>query len=866
MDAADLERWRQADIEFERLLGLPGVARRSRLDELAATDPVLYERVCSLLHAHETDGGVLDRARAPLPEVAPDALSGRRLGRWQLEHEIGRGGMSVVYRAQALEGAAGRDAAIKILTLGTLAGDGGRRFVREQSVLVRLRHPYIVPLYDAGVAEDGTPWLAMARVDGLPIDAWCEARGLDRPARVRLLLQVCEAVAHAHRNLVIHRDIKPSNVLVDDDGCVRLLDFGIAAQMDPGTERTATVLRALTPEYAAPEQFACAPAATTMDVYGIGVLGHCMLTGVPPARAMDAGASAAAPSPTILRGDLDAIVRKATADEPDDRYASVDALADDLKRWLDGRTVRARPPSLRYRLSRFVARNRLAVGAATALVLAIGAGIAATVWQARQAQHEAERAVATRDFLAHILESADPVNTQGRDPPASELLRTGAELIRTELAGRPILRADLLLLIGRTQLHRGLVNDSAATLDQALALFTDGLVDDDQAFAATLSERAMASYEQGALASAVAQLERADALLAGSERGGDYGPQREQTRGSLADLLVVALNRTEDGAAIARDLVGHLRRSGRTASIEYPRALRTLGAAADLDGRSDEAIDWLLQAERAMQDHPEARDEQATLQNELGIAYLQAGRADEAQRAIERALALQRRLFGELHPATLNTRGNLAVLHLRGGRTRAAASEYERILALKREMLGTDAHPDVISELGWLALARYQGGDAAAARSHADKGWKLVQALPAGDRVGVQWLAPLAGLLRLELAQPDPERLVHQGGIDCSVLSTSSSLSRWVCTARAWQAHGEGVCRLPDAEPPDPSEDLDSLDRRWWAAYWALHARCGGDGAAAEALQAIDGLVNAEVPLPSWFAEQLVEAGLLQAD
>src|SRR5690606_31587921 len=712
-------------LEFERLLALPAPVRVRELQALAAADPALCERVQRLLRAHETDGGVLDRPGTPPPAATPDALSGRILGRWQLENEIGRGGMSVVYRARALEGATGRDAAIKILTLGTLAGDGGRRFLHEQSMLVRLRHPYVVPLYDAGVAEDGTPWLAMARVVGMPIDAWCDAHGLAPRARVRLLLQVCEAVSHAHRNLVIHRDIKPSNVLVDDDGRVRLLDFGVAAQIEPGAERTATVLRALTPEYAAPEQFAGAPAATTMDVYGIGALLHVLLAGAPPPRAGAAQApSGARRAVRALRGDLDAIVRKATAELPDGRYASVDALADDLKRWLDGKPVRARPPRVGYRLRRFVARNRLATAASLALVLAIGGGIAATVWQARQARHEAARAVATRDFLVHILESADPTTTQGRDPPASELLRHGAEKIETELADRPQLRADLLLVIGRTQLARGLVGDAAESLDQALALFAAGAVSDQRALAATLTERAMVSYEQGELANAVARLERADALLADVEHA-DYSPQRERTRGHLADLLVVALNRTDEGAAVARDLVERLRADGRTDSIEYPRALRVLGAAADLEGRSDEAIDWLQQAERALRQHPGAADELATLHNELGIAYVHAGRIDRAENAYRRALALQRRLFGERHPATLVTRGNLASLHLAHGHARQAVSEYRAILRLQREVVGDDPHPDVAASLGWLALAHYRSGRLDAAHASVTEGWRM---------------------------------------------------------------------------------------------------------------------------------------------
>lgn len=860
MDAADLERWRLADLEFERLLELDADARAARLRELEAGDQTLHACVQRLFEAHRTGGGALDRPCLPMPAAVPDALSGRRLGRWQLEHEIGRGGMSVVYRARALEGAAGRDAAVKILTLGTLAGDGGKRFVREQAVLVRLRHPYIVPLYDAGVADDGTPWLAMARVEGTPIDAWCDAHELDERDRVRLLLQVCDAVAHAHRNLVIHRDIKPSNVLVDDDGCARLLDFGIAAQVGPGTERTATAMCALTPEYAAPEQFDGVPAATTMDVYGIGALLHRLLTGVPPAGRV-VGPAAPAPSRLAvrgLRGDLDAIVRKAIADEPDARYASVDALADDLKRWLDGRPVHARPPSLRYRLRRFVARNRVATAASLALLLAVGGGIAATVWQARQAQREAERAVATRDFLVRILESADPTTTQGRDPPASELLRKGAAQIVTELSGRPQLRADLLLVIGRTQLARGLVADAASSLDRALALFADGTLADDRALAATLSERAMVSYEQGDLDTAVKQLQRADALLEAIEHGAAYSPQRERTRGRLADLLVVALFRTEDGAAVARDLIEHLRRSGRTGSMEYPRALRVLGAAADMEGRSDEAIDWLLQGERALRDHAGVGDEQATLYNELGIAYLHAGRLREAEEALQRALDLQRKLFGERHPATLNTRGNLAGLYLNHGRARDALSEYEQILQLQREVVGTGPHPSVATDLGWLALARYRNGSVEQALASAEAGWRMVQELPAADRVAVQWLAPLVGLLRLERQQEDPELLLREGGIGCDTLSTTSTLSRWTCIARAWQARRtDGACGLPQSSPPVSPEGMDATDRRWWTAYWVLRAECGGPDSRAGAARAIALFADAGTPLPPWLAQHL---------
>jgi Serine/threonine protein kinase len=208
LDGPERELWRRADALFDRLLDEPEHTRQSRLLELT-DDPALRERVRRLLAAHARSSGPLDQPPPGLPPPAA-ALAGQRLGRWRLEEEIGRGGMAVVYRARAEDGAEGQLAAVKVLTLGSLARDGRERFLREQQALLRLRHPYIAALYDAGVSADGTPWLAMQLVEGEPIDRWCARHRLDVPARVRLLLQVCEALDYSHRNLVVHRDIKPS--------------------------------------------------------------------------------------------------------------------------------------------------------------------------------------------------------------------------------------------------------------------------------------------------------------------------------------------------------------------------------------------------------------------------------------------------------------------------------------------------------------------------------------------------------------------------------------------------------------------------------------------------------------------------------
>src|SRR5690606_26946294 len=436
MTQAERDAWVRADRVLDELLDLPPDARRAHLARLDVDGP-LRKRVERLLAAMEAGDGLLDHPGRMLPSPPEDALRGRRLGRWRLGRETGRGGVAVVYRALSVEGPPGQCAAVKVLTLGALADAGRDQFLREQQMLLRLRHPYIAPLHDAGIADDGTPWLAMALVEGVRIDQWCDGQALDAHARVRLVLQVCEAVAHAHRSLVIHRDIKPSNVMVDEDGRVRLLDFGIARFGDGGGERTATALRALTPEYAAPEQFHGAPATTSMDVYGIGALLYRLLAGVPPrppgardgattgqppSRAARGDAGPAGRLPRALRGDLDAIVMKALAQEPAARYPGVDALADDLRRWLDGRAVRAQPPGPWYRLRKFAGRNRLAVAASLALLLALGAGVAATLWQAgiarqeaARAHREAERSQAQLAYLRSVLDVLAPATAATRE-------------------------------------------------------------------------------------------------------------------------------------------------------------------------------------------------------------------------------------------------------------------------------------------------------------------------------------------------------------------------------------------------------------------------------------------------------------------
>src|SRR5690606_33511661 len=429
MDRQAREAWQAADAILDALLDLPVDQREARLQALAPA-PDLAARVRRLLAVSACDGP-LDQPRPSLQAAGPQpepSLEGRRLGRWQLQQRVGEGGMAVVYRATSVAPPVGQQAALKILSLAALARGGRERFLREQAVLARMRHPYIAPLYEAGVDEDGTPWLAMSLVDGQRIDQWCQAHGLGLAARLDLVCQVAEALEYAHRNLVVHRDIKPSNVLVDADGLVRLLDFGVGRELS--SVATRTVQHALTPEYAAPEQFGGHDTGTAADIYGLAALTYRLLTGsAPPAAcAVPAGAperastrATRAPAGSLergfaprLRGDLDAILQRGLAEDPAQRYPSVEAFVADLRNYRARRPVRARAPSAGYRLRRFAQRNRwpLAAGAVLAVTL-LGGGLG-VLWQAQRAERAAEEAQLQLRYLDSLLREMAPSTAEAR--------------------------------------------------------------------------------------------------------------------------------------------------------------------------------------------------------------------------------------------------------------------------------------------------------------------------------------------------------------------------------------------------------------------------------------------------------------------
>ena len=718
MDPADRDAWRRADELLSELLELP-LERRSAAVEAAELPPEVRRRLDSLLAAVEGGEGPLDQPLPALPEAVDDAapaqsLAGRRVGPYVLDEEIGRGGMAVVYRAHRADGAFAQEVAVKLLGLGLLALGGAERFRREQQVLARLRHPNVATLLDGGVAEDGTPWLAMELLAGEPIDAFCAARRLDARARVELLLQVCAAVSFAHRNLVVHRDLKPSNVLVDDGGRVKLLDFGIAKLLEGESAEPLTMAQAsfLTPGYAAPEQVEGTAVTTATDVYALGRVLERLLAVEPP----------------VADPDLHNVARQATRAEPDLRYADAAALATDLERWRNGLPVAATGNSLPYRLRKLVRRHRAAIAAAT-LIAGVGvAGLAATLWQAARARQQERTASTVNAFLVDLFHASDPERARGEDPPASELLRRGAERARKQLAGEPRLEAQLLHLIGSIQREVGQPAASDVSLRRAIDLRSRLLAPTDPDLAASRVELGLTRYELGRVDEAVTLMRRALDDLARTLPPG--ARQRLDAEVRLGDMLVVQgeLEESRQRMESALALIGPPR--GDLADLALD-AEYTLGVALGELGEDETASRHLHHVvdEERRRSGGFSRD-LALYLNELGMFEHDRGNFAPAEAAYRESLAIKRRLYGRVNSGVASELLNLGMALGDQGRKDEGLAMLEEGLAVQRQIHG-DRHPQVAASLESVGAALRGQGRLMEARARLEEAVAVWRALPA---------------------------------------------------------------------------------------------------------------------------------------
>jgi serine/threonine protein kinase len=494
-------RWQRLSEFLDEALELTDPVERARwLASLEQQDADMAAQVARMLAAQSRQGYAEFLATplaTPDPLPAIGSLAGRTVGPYVLEAEIGRGGMGSVWRARRADGRVSGLVAIKLLHAAWLGRDGEARFRQEGNLLARLDHLNIARLIDAGILDDIYPYLVIEYVDGLPIDEYCERENLGIEARLQLFQATLAAVGHAHSHLIVHRDIKPSNVFVTSGGVIKLLDFGIAKLLDDaddGAALTKTGLRALTPEYAAPEQLLGQAVTTQTDIYALGLVLYLLLTGR-NATPQDAQGTAhlvraiidedAARASTAvedlgrrraLTGDLDNILAKALKKAPEERYSNASAFSDDLRRFLSHEPVTAGPDTVRYRVSKFVRRHRGAVAttALTGMALLLAIVITTTQWfEARHqrdiARVQLQRAAAFGDLVSIVLNESGHA---GEALTTGQLLERGEKLVRSEFASSDDLRSQLLFTLARLYAHVGATDKQRVLYRESYELAT----------------------------------------------------------------------------------------------------------------------------------------------------------------------------------------------------------------------------------------------------------------------------------------------------------------------------------------------------------------------------------------------------------
>jgi eukaryotic-like serine/threonine-protein kinase len=750
----DLERWKALDALLEDALNLTPEAREPWLADLRARSPELADGVNALL-ASEASANQSEFLAAPLHQ----ALDELQMGAYVLETPLGHGGMGSVWLARRADGRFEGRAAVKLLNQALLSVSGRERFRREGSLLGRLTHPGIARLLDAGVSHRGQPYLVLEYVEGQPIDAFADARRLSAAERVRLVLHVLAAVGHAHANLIVHRDLKPSNILVTADGTTKLLDFGIAKLLDAeggGEPETLTHAgRALTPAFAAPEQIRGEAITTATDVYAIGVLLYVLLTGrrpyelaersaseierivcettpLRPSATFDADsdadddqvqrAAARGTSPARLRrrlrGDLDVIVMKALRKEPERRYPTAAALEDDLRRFLDGRPVSARPDAVAYRVRKFVGRHKSGVAAGLVLVALLAADVVRERTLRGRAEAETRKAKEVEQYLVSVFEVANPFassDKRGADVTARALLDRGAARVDSSLSDDPDVQARLRGVLARVYAGIGL-------FDKAESLARRALEQRRALYGVRHPDVAEAMDHLGFVLLNQSRFDEAEPLLrdALAQRRALVGNASAATAESAQHLATLyqekgALDLAEP---LFREVVA-IRRAIRGADHEVAEALNNLGLAIYLRGRYNE-VEPLYREGLALRVRHLGEDHPLTAQSLQNLAQLlqELGRYGEAEPLHRRALAVKRKTLGDAHPSvtvSLNNLGSLLAIQL--GRPDQAEPLFREALALDRKMFG-EPHAYVAESLRNLGTALRLQGDFAGAEHH----------------------------------------------------------------------------------------------------------------------------------------------------
>jgi serine/threonine protein kinase/tetratricopeptide (TPR) repeat protein len=809
MSVISAERWQRASPHLDRVLDLTPAECTDYLGALEATDPQTAADVRALLEEHGLVTAEEFLSSPALVERPEPTLAGVTLGAYRLVSPLGHGGMGTVWLAERSDGRFSGQAAVKLLNAALVGRSAEQRFRREGTILARLTHPHIGRLIDAGVSETGQPYLVLERVDGLPIDRYCDAKRLSIDDRIRLFLAVQAAVAHAHASLIVHRDLKPSNVLVTADGTVKLLDFGIAKLLDrEATDPSVTMLTregdvALTPKYAAPEQVTGGSITTATDVYALGVMLFELLTGRHPSGADPRGstdfvkaiteraplklssavrpkandedvvarAAARGTSPDRLRrglqGDLETILGKALKQDPAERYESVAEFEDDLRRYLEHLPIAARGDAFGYRAAKFVRRHRRLLGTAALIAVAVGALVVFyTIRLSRErdrARQEAARSAKVSELLIGLVTTADPYRTP--DPNDQNPLDLAVQRIDKELAGEPEIQARLLTMIGRTYERLGMHAKALQILERALALGRATFASDHATLAQSLNDLGVLYREQGNFVAAESLLRESLAM-----RRQVLGPGHKDVAVTLVELsrVLTETGRTDEAEAdireslaIRRNVFGDEHQETAVSKSDLGRLLMQRGDLAGAEPLLRENVATTL---RLMgPDYPNV----AAAKSSLALLLMTKGDLAAGDALFREAADIYRRVFGPNSTEYAGSLSNLGLAAEWQNRLADAQANFEESLRIAEPQLGS-AHPRVVAYVVNLSRVRIARGDGAATESALREALRVREKLyPPGDwRIAqVQSLLGAALMAAKRDAEAEPLMLAADRGL-----------------------------------------------------------------------------------------------------
>jgi serine/threonine protein kinase/Tfp pilus assembly protein PilF len=741
------ERFQKIEEIFCKAAEMPASERTAFLESACAGDEELRSEVEALLLKEEDTEApfqsLIIGAAGSLPGAQAEFV-GRRVGAYRITGIIGQGGMAEVYKAVRDDDHYQKEVAIKLVRPGRITSFMLARFRYERQILASLEHTNIARLLDGGATDDDLPYFVMEYIEGQPITDYAEANNLSVKKRLKLFRAACAAVQFAHRNLVVHRDLKPSNILVTKEGVPKLLDFGIAKLLAPEVSsmavtvaQTMTMMRLMTPDYASPEQVKGEPVTTATDVYALGAVLYELLTGERPHRFKERSMAeierviceleverpsvvaarsnrASHKLRRVLEGDLDNIILMALRKEPERRYGSVDQLSEDVRRYLEGRPVRARNDTLLYRAGKFIRRHKAPVTVAASIVVLLITFSALVGLQAARIARERDRANKVSDFLVEVFGASDPGHARGDTVTAREILDNGAGKIRRELQGQPDVQAALMDTMGRAYYRLGLYDSALPMLKDALELRRKTLGAEHVDVASTMNNLALVFHAKGDFGSAE-QLYR-DALVM---RRKLFGERSSETATSLNNFGLFLKDKGDYEASESnlRQALNLRRALFGSVHIDVAETLNELGVLLHRKGSFSQAEPMAREAlemrkQLLGEDHPAV----AESTNNLATLLDSMGRLAEAEPLSRQALALYRRLLGDEHPHVAVSMSNLAGLLKRRRDYAGAEQLYRQALSIMRKAHG-DEHPETATMMNNLASLLRETGDYDAAEA-----------------------------------------------------------------------------------------------------------------------------------------------------